>query len=396
MRNDQSSQFNTGVFHSKGPLQSLVSRLDALLNRAPFLLTVVLLVAYTLFFQFPNVFEIEEDPHDHFSAILKISDSLTTQLEFEPGSHNEKKTLRPALPALVKTLSIGTNVGVYALFCVFNVLWIGFTLAFLRQETQDPSLSFWALATLCGVYVGGSGFLDTMGWGDSFAYALIAIALVWRRSWVVIPILTLAMLTDERAILSSCFIAWWTLLEKRDCDRWNLSLFRSCFFVFTAFISFLLVRICMHAVLGFESKSGMIGLKAYLSLDPGSVHAGLWSGFELGWWLIGLSVVVLMKLRPIMAWLACAGLFALLAGSLLVADVTKSLSYGFPFFLMGIVLLQRSRCFCPSRFRRLVMVTCLLCAIIPGPVVFGHYRFQSPFVLRVIPPILSHASSIGK
>jgi hypothetical protein len=91
MRNDQSSQFNTGVFHSKGPLQSLVSRLDALLNRAPFLLTVVLLVAYTLFFQFPNVFEIEEDPHDHFSAILKISDSLTTQLEFEPGSHNEKK-----------------------------------------------------------------------------------------------------------------------------------------------------------------------------------------------------------------------------------------------------------------------------------------------------------------
>lgn len=353
--------------------------------------SVLVLVAYTLLIQFPNLFEIRVDPNDHFAAILDISTSLTTQLQFEPGSHNEKKTLRPTVPGLVRLLSIESATGIFVLFCVCNILWITFTLRFLRRETGDAVLSFWAVALLCGIYVGGCGFLDTMGWGDIVGFMLVSMALYWHRSWLVMPLLALAMLGDERVVLSSGFIALFLLWETKRLTGSPRFRWMRVAWVATAFFLFLGARVIMQLVLGFEGKSGMLGLKAYLSLDPGVVHAGLWSGFELGWWVMVLSIATWMKRSPLLAVLALLGLLVLLLGSLMVADVTRSLSYGFPWFVISILVFHHEISHPDRRvfLRNAVLVTAVLCALIPGPVVFGHHRYQAPLVLRVLPLVLS-------
>ncbi len=374
----------------KGLLCRGVSEVNTRITRWSFPASVLVLIAYTLFFQFPNLFEIRVDPNDHFAAILRISESLTTQLEFEPGSHNEKKTLRPTVPALVRLLPIESATGIYVLFCVCNAIWIIFTLLFLRRETGDAVISFWAVALLCGVYVGGCGFLDTMGWGDMVALALVAMALYWHRSWLVMPLLALAMLCDERVVLACGFIALFMFSERETLPERSRFRWMRIVWVAVAFFLFVGARIFMQTGLGFEGKSGMLGLKAYLSLDPGAVHAGLWSGFELGWWVMVLPIAIWMKRAPLLATLASAGLLMLLLGSLMVADVTRSLSYGFPWFVISVLILHHECSHSHRReyLRNAILVTALLCALIPGPVVFGHHRFQAPLVLRMLPLVL--------
>lgn len=339
-------------------------------------LLVAILLAY--FFQFPTYRDMPTAPPAQ--ALLEIKDRIFDQIDYPPGSHLEKKTLRVMIPSLVNALGIQSLMGIHLLMVGCNLLLLIGVASFLRRETGDCVFSFLATCGFVCIFPGTAGFTDVKGWADVIPYLFLMGTLWFRQPWIIFSSLLFAGLGDERALLGSLFvILWWIWKSQGNANPFS-QLLRNPQIqaILAAWAAFFAVRWALASVFGFETRLGVVGFTAFLSLPIEYFFLGFWSAFEAYWVLFPVVLLALwMRGHRFYAMLFAGAVLANIAGSFLIHDITKSLGYSYAGALACLVFLH-TEVSERGTLRLMLGVLTAVCILAPTQYIYGSHWLYAP------------------
>lgn len=349
--------------------------------------TVLISTLVSMFMQvpsFPEVYALYPT-----RAILEISEDPWEQMEYDIGSHAEKKTLRLFVPLMVQALHLEYRWQVYLLFCVFNFILLAFISILLREHTNDRVFAFVITVGMSCTYFGFSGFGDTKGWADIVPFVLVMVSMLRRNALLLSVTLFLAMTADERAFVSGFFVLWWWMNlhpEERGLSLLN-QLGRNLGLVFGFFAAvggFILFRVFLHIGLGFEMPTGNVGWETFLEQNVEHMLPAIWGSFE-SYWLILISYLLILFLNKKM--MSSFGVLLVVVSYIfccfMIHDVTRSVSYLFPLLMLAMVVERQSQ-HAEGVISRSYMLLSVLNILAPTQYVYGKMRSYAPSFFRGI------------
>ncbi len=343
--------------------------------------TVFCAVLLSLFFQLPHVVELDQSPA--IRGLLRIKDSIFTQIEFPIGSHVEKKTVRWTVPLLMKVSGVDSPSGFHLLMVAFNVLLLGFSARAMLKHTGDRVYSFLFVCAMGCVFYGCCGFNDVKGFSDIVPFALMVFCVTQPRTLLLLPAVYFALLSDERTIMGLAFLGFWWVWGRPSGEKpvLSMNLVRNPLTVcLLAFVAFLFTRKLMVDLLGFRIPGGEVGFGQFKFINADYFLMAPWAAFEALWVFPALWVLMLMQERRL---LVAGLLFILIVGatgaSFMVHDVTKSVGYLVPLLPVSAIMVHRHMAQ-SSQARVLMLIVGVLCIAIPTQ----HY-IAVPYIYGSVP-----------
>lgn len=278
--------------------------------------------------------------------IIRQSGHLFEPNTYEPGTHEANQTFRLTIPLLVHFFRLGVA-KLYILQFGLGLIFVWAVAGIAQKILQDKVLTFYFLTGFTGIYAGVAFFINYFGHCDGYVFCFMALALYFRNPLLVIVFTQLAFWCDERALINSSYIGLWyalpilkTVLETRKFDIRQIP----------APLVALVISVLIYG-----------GLRKWLEVTYGMKigHDASWSARTLAWsmsyvgdkmarglegmWLILLVAFWALAVRR--QWLE----LVLLGGAwlltmvvaVLVADGTRSLSFGFMAFFFALAILHR-------------------------------------------------------
>ncbi|TDB60875.1 hypothetical protein [Arundinibacter roseus] len=295
----------------------------------------------------------------------------------------ENMIMRWMLP-FVYTLTGRSVIGVLVLQAVLGFIFLYLSSREVFRVTQDKVLTtFFALA-FANIFVFSWFLIDLAGYGDSFGYFFLLMAMLFRNPVLIFISMQGAFFTDERGVIASAYVVlWWVvqyLFKKTASERSSLvTIFQSAFTP-----QVLAILAAMAAYVPFRSfiMNNYFPDHAYTTIGTPVLFAdlhrwglgnSLWTSFEGMWLLMGAAVLVLYKTRNYWYAAACAfGFLILLVTGLLVHDVDRAFGYGFPFILIANRVLSY---YVPRHeHRKLMFIIALICLISPMCYTLGYNK----------------------
>ena len=291
-----------------------------------------------------------------------------TPKNYEAGSHEANQTFRLTIPLIASVLHLNVA-GLYGLHVLIGLVFLWFMMRAVFEILKDKILTFYFMTGFTAIYAGANIYINFLGHCDAFPFCFMVLAFYLRNPLWVLIFTQLAFWCDERAIINSSYLGLWYVLPliKQVVDRQKITLKSIPLSVVALVISaglYLVVRQWLTTAYGLKVGHD----------DDLSRKTSLWSlsiigdkftrGLE-GFWLIvfaGMAVLVMRK-----EWWT----FVLLGGCILmtgaiavmVADGTRSLSFGFYMFFFMLVILKEH---IPSRqLKYLLIVSTLVSLMLP-------------------------------
>lgn len=326
----------------------------------------------------------------------KSHNILTTQTENHVFDHVSKMVFRLTAPMLAK-LCFGCNLYALSHFLVILDYIAGFFfiylfVKFLKRCTADiVTVRFLTISLGC-IFLGKIFFWDR-GDFDGFALATMLIGMMSYSLPVQILTFSVALWTDERAFLAMPLIWFWYLINTGSRGGGQVGSEKaSSIFVLKkghlaitiAVVLALIGRFILIHYYNFPTRvtfEGMI-IEAIIILKYGRVvnlaPLTLFSAFESLWLIIVLGIYSLWHNRQ-----KAQLVFLLLASSIsigaafLVADVARSIVYGFPLLIIAIRLVSNT--ISSDKLHKLSFYIMLFAVIFPT-YCMGDYLF--PFFIK--------------
>ncbi|MFD1143915.1 hypothetical protein ACFQ4C_22510 [Larkinella insperata] len=278
--------------------------------------------------------------------IIRQSDRMFEPNTYEPGTHEANQTFRLTIPMMVHFFRLGVA-KLYLLQLVLGVVFLWAVTSIANRVLQDKVLTFYFLTGFTAIYAGAAFVINYFGHCDAYVYCFMALALYFRNPLLVILFSQLAFWCDERALINSTYIGLWYLLPLIQTvvktRKFELRLI-------PAPLVALVVSVMLYGA-----------TRKWLELTYGMTvgHDASWSARTLAWsmsyvgdkmarglegmWLILLAAFWALAVRR--QWLELVllgGAWALtMLVSVLVADGTRSLSFGFMAFFFALAILKR-------------------------------------------------------
>ncbi|MGA0560448.1 hypothetical protein ACO2Q8_27535 [Larkinella sp. VNQ87] len=278
--------------------------------------------------------------------IIRQSDHLFEPNTYEPGTHEANQTFRLTVPLLVRFFHLGVA-KLYLLQLVLGIVFLWAVTGIVQKILQDKVLTFYFLTGFTAIYAGAAFVINYFGHCDAYVYCFMALALYFRNPLLVIGFTQLAFWCDERALINSSYLGLWyllpvikTVVETRKVELRQIP----------ASLVALVVSVALYA-----------GIRKWLELTYGMKigHDASWSARTLAWsmsyvgdkmarglegmWLILLAAFWALAVRR--QWIELVllgGAWALtMVVAVLVADGTRSLSFGFMAFFFALGILNR-------------------------------------------------------
>ncbi|GAB2795102.1 hypothetical protein GCM10027275_45250 [Rhabdobacter roseus] len=250
------------------------------------------------------------------------------------------------------------------------------------RQTHDKVLTAFFALGLSNLFVFSWFFVDTAGYGDSFAYFFLLLALFVRNPVLLFICLQCAFFTDERAIIAGGYvILWWItrrLVEQGESfsfssvvkstlalPTWIVLLAWGVYLVFRRYI--------MSTYFYGHSYSTMGSPVLFADAHRWGLGNSLWTSFEGTWLLLGAAGYVLYSThRRWLLLLLLVGIGVLITTGILVHDIDRALGYGFPFLLISTLILSRSIPL--PEFRKIIFVMAIICVIHPLCYTLGYNK----------------------
>ncbi len=300
--------------------------------------------------------------------IIKQGAAPFTPKDYEAGSHEANQTFRLTIPLIAQVLHLNVA-SLYLLHVLVGLLFLWLIIRITYQILQSRLLVFYFMTGFTAIYAGANFYLNYLGHTDIFPFCFMALALYLRNPLWVLLLTQLAFWCDERAIINSTYLGLWFVIPvlKEVVKTKKLSTTQVPLQAVALVIStglYLVIR---------QWLSTTYGLKVGHDNDL-SHRTAMWSlsilgdkftrGFE-GFWLIifaGIAVLVMLK-----DWLT----LGLLMGSfmitsaigIMVADGTRSLSFGYMIFFFMLSILRRH--IPTSQLTYLLIVSTLISLMLP-------------------------------
>lgn len=273
-----------------------------------------------------NLWEVIDYKKDHILSNLK---------QYSPHSGEAKYVFRLSVPFIMKVF----NLSVFGMYIVQVVL--GFSTfilwaLILTEFIQDKKILVVLTLCLASCYYGKAFNIDSGTAVNTLSYFLILFAIKFRNSsLLLIPSLFLLFFNDERGILAFSIVGLFILFFKR-CKIENVrGVFTKPFITLLAcFIICVIIRLTLQILFDMQLPLGDIGFEVYNSQWQ-YLHLGIFSG------IAGLIIVFAVQLRDeildkqyIFVGIIIIVFAIFLVGTSIVSDMTKSIAYVTPLFLL--------------------------------------------------------------
>jgi hypothetical protein len=259
------------------------------------------------------------------------------------------------------------------------LLGIGFLYLFSQEvyrQTHDKVLTAFFALGISNIFVFSWFFVDTAGYGDGYAYFFLMLAILIRNPLLLFVCLQAAFFTDERALAASGYlILWWMtdflLKGSKDDETHSLSgVVRAIFIprtwvVLVALGTYLVFRsYIMSTYFPGHNYTTMGTPVLFADMHRWGFGSSLWSSFEGMWLIMAVAGYALCTTGRHWHFLALlTGFAVLIITGIFVHDVDRAFGYGFPFLLIGSLVL--SRLIPPSEYRKVAFVVAIFCMISP-------------------------------
>ena len=300
--------------------------------------------------------------------IIKQGADPFTPKEYEAGSHEANQTFRLTIPLIAYVLHLNVAT-LYLLQLLIGLLFLWTVANIVNGIVKDRVLTFYFLTGFTAIYAGANFYINYLGHADAFPFCFMALAFYFRNPLLVLLFSQLSFWCDERAIINSSFIGLWLLLpfiDKFQTERklnWKL-ISPTILVLIVSGVLYLAVRkwleLSFHLKIGHDNSLSIKSLFWSLSIFGDKVTRGL----EGMWLIIGAAFLVLWQSQQPWKLLLFAGALSItLFITLLVADGTRALSFGFIAFFIALKILHES---IPAKqLKYLLIVSALVSLMLP-------------------------------
>lgn len=300
--------------------------------------------------------------------IIKQGADPFTPKDYEAGSHEANQTFRLTVPLIANALHLNVTT-LYLLQLLVGFVFLWFVTKIVDDILKNHILTFYFLTGFTAIYAGANFYINWLGHVDIFPFCFMILAFYYRNPLLVLLFSQLAFWCDERAIINSSYLGLWLLLPliSRMVKEQKLNLKQVPWPVLSLIISGVLYLIFRNWM------SSHFGLKVGHDNDL-SRQTALWSlsiigdkftrGLE-GFWLIifaGMSVLMIQKEWWKLSLLGIC-LLATSAIAIMVADGTRSLSFGFFIFFFMLTILKENVPI--KQLRYLLIVSMIISLMLP-------------------------------
>ncbi len=352
----------------------------------------------SLFWAFPSyqrIFTHDSAINDYLRAWERIDEQAEhplTPYEYLPTLHEAKVAFRLLAPLIAryspfKTLN-GRMAYLFFLQHLAGFLFFFYLALFVFRYGQDKVLALIVPLTVSLSYLGHSFFYELYGWFDGFAFILMLMGMYYYRKWYCALLLFLSFWVDERAIVGSGIVCLFALTQEDGVPRpfQFKSLFVKAIPFLTAYAVYALARYQLQVTFGLKAPVGTeydAGIGVIIQ-QATNLPLATFLSFEATWIIFILGVIMMWQpgLRLVTSfYLLNFAVVALISYS--VWDVTRSLMYGFPIFLVSLRYLLSSL----SLKHRLMILGAVLMLNLIVPSYKNHYHqfyWQIPLPVKAV------------
>ena len=328
----------------------------------------------------------------------KIKNPLGSAAHLGSDTHGSKIAFRLTVPIIGKALGIGSSssgkdiVLIYLLQSALLLPFLYMLIDVLQRFTSHVNACLFAVA--CSfTYLCKAFFWDYDFWFDGYAYFFMLAGLYFRKPLPVFFCLQLACWTDERAVVALPGIYLYHLLQS---GNFNLvdnfkSIYqglysRSGIPVVFAGLVYLLLRLYLGYRYNLLTPSGdQAGVSlSLIQFQLNNRLIGVFLSFEALWFFPFMIGFYQFRIRKFFVSALLGALLLQIIVAYSVFDISRSLSYCFPIFIICLALMAKSA---PSVVNRYLPVIALVCILIPT-----QYLIYFP---RQIPTIFSSIDQIA-
>ena len=352
----------------------------------------------SLFWAFPSYQKIAADDikvNGDLSFWKRINQQVEhplTHFDYPPATHEAKVSFRLLAPLLAKFSpfeSLNGRMGyLFFLQHIAGFLFFYYLTLFAFRYSQNRVLSLLFALSFSMTYLGHSFFYELYGFFDGMAFTLLLLSMYYYRKWFCVIPFFLAFWVDERAVIGSGLVYIFIVSQENNFSNpqeWKAILCRSIPFLAVYGIYFLL-RKYMAVTYGLTVPIGSehdAGLGLILQQIKG-LPLATFLRFEGTWLIVFWGLIAMYYSNLGMMSYAYILIFAvIILISYCVWDVTRSLMYGFPFFLICTRYLLM---FLPPR-RSLLLMFAILLINFSTPSYKNHYfqfYWQVPLPVKVM------------
>jgi hypothetical protein len=336
------------VFESLGAFYGHTIRLAERIVSGRFVTLRILLVALIvgLFFSTPNYQRLySEDNRKMWVGVLeKCNDPfLDMTKKYDPILHESKLNFRLTVPIAAKFLGLGMT-GIFALqsACAVLLLWVS-AAAFLRL-TGDRVAALFLTIGLASTWSGSTGFVELRGMFDGVALLFLACAVLAEGPVLAGIAVFLAAWTDERGLIASSLVYLYHVHRRYDTGGDRISAFFGAapLGVVVSWLAYFATRFAVAQAYHIRTTADGANVKVFID-QLNNLPIGCWTALEGGWLLVLAATIGLVKMRQFVFLAAYAlALAIILAVSMSVFDVTRSMAYAFPAPFVALEVLRKT------------------------------------------------------
>lgn len=283
----------------------------------------------------------------YYEVILEQMDRIGP-LDYPFNMHESKMEVRILMPLILRFIyPFDPQYLPFFIYALNIIALFAFSVELNRfQKVHLPGVKPGFLLSLCfgTIYTGVSFVMDYWPMFDGMVFLLVMIAINQKDSRVATFLLFLSLFVDERALFPSFMALSFLHGERMKPFVWNAFLLLLLYFG---------ARVFLHLQYGLRSpfsKTEDLRLFGYVNQDRVHLFTIAFANcFKTLWILPILSIVLFMRRKDVglVRYLQYTIILLCFLGSAFAAfsvnDFTRSLSYGFPFFLFSMK-------FCYERF----------------------------------------------
>jgi len=352
-----------------GIYQTLRGRVDAGIEKILAgtywkLKALAVVLALSLFRAFPNYDALGTKFHQATWRDIQIKFDhplLDTSRLFPAGSHESNLTFRLTVPILAHVFHLG-EAGLLIFFALVGIvlLYLVLKVSFTLSASKRVALLV-GLTTACA-WPGEAAFHELRGgYYDALALCLVVAACATSSSLLAAAFLFLAAWTDERALIASSFVL--LLYTCQNTGIWRFVTGKPAA-VLVAAAAYLGTRAYLSVTHSYFFVTSGVGLSV-LSQQTNVIPLAIWTGLGGGWILVVSGLVTLFRQKRYLAFAAFfAALIGMIAASMAVVDVTRSMAYCLPAVFVALAALSASERV--ERIERMAAIGAAISVVVPA------------------------------
>ncbi len=294
--------------------------------------------------------------------LFKIQNPLANMADhYAHDSHSAKLTFRLVVPLVGHLLGLGKN-GILVWMQISGVILVAGAMLLVWRDTRDRYTALFAGLFFVSTNAGMLAFTPYFPYIDGIYISFLMLALLARHPALVWLACFTAAWCDERALITTPLVmiyhayrllpaaapgeTFWPGLRRQALAFFN----PACLAIIASWLSYGALRLYLAKAYHLYTVTETFAVSEKLK---GVLFFALWTALEGGWFLLLLAVVALWLRRD---WLFIpamgSSMAVLLAASVLVRDLSKSLTYLYPLAFIAILVLSRTEG--RAQLRRLV------------------------------------------